>query len=89
MAVDKHPSRAPAKPYKPPATSTTSGTKNKIEHGSGQCDVEYGFRHELQVKNPNRSEMSSHFTSKSESPNEGSVSKAGHVGDTKKSGEPG
>ncbi len=82
MAVDKHPSRAPAKPYKPPATSTTSGTVNKVE-ASGQGSVPYGFRHEIQVKNPNRSEMAAHFTSKGEAPNEGTAAKAAKPGDEK------
>lgn len=80
MAVDKHPSRKPTPPFKPPATSTTSGGMNKETH-SGQEGVPYGFRHELSVKNPNRSEMAAHFTATHEGSNEGpSKSKAGKVG---------
>ena len=62
MAVDVHPSRRPSEPRVPPATSTTSGTINKGGHSdSGQEGVEYGFRHELQVKPPHVSEMAHHF----------------------------
>jgi hypothetical protein len=45
---------------KPPATSTTSGGKNKETH-SGQTGVPYGFRHELSVKPSHKSEMAHHF----------------------------
>jgi len=99
MAVDKHPSRRPSPPRKPPATSTTAGTVNKIpcNKGSGQEGVEYGFRHELSVKSPNDSEMSHHFTSSEgkakrpgrEAPNEGSTSRASRPGDEKSNDEPG
>jgi hypothetical protein len=58
MAVDKHPSRRPSPPRKPPATSTTAGTINKIPcgDGSGQSGVDYGFRHEVNVKPSHKSE---------------------------------
>ena len=82
MAVDKHPSRKPTPPMKPPATSVTSGGMNK-ETNSGQAGVHYGFRHELEVKNPNRSEMSAHFTQTKEASNEGTASKAHKPGDEK------
>lgn len=62
MAVDQHPSRRPSPPRKPPATSTTDGTINKMKaSASGQPGVEYGARHEVQVKNPAKSEMAHHF----------------------------
>lgn len=92
MAVDKHPSRAPALPKKPPATSTTSGSINKIPAhlGSAQGGGDYGFRHELSVKPAAKSEMSAHFYSTGadgsagkvgkEAPNEGTVSRASKVG---------
>lgn len=102
MAVDKHPSRAPSPPRKPPATSTTAGTINKIpcDSGSGQAGVEYGFRHELSVKPPHKSEMSGHFQDWTESegrapragkehPNEGGVSRASRPGDENSADEPG
>lgn len=60
MAMSKHPSEKPAHPRKPPATSTTEGTCNKI-HSSGQPGVPYGFRHELSVKPSHKSEMAAHF----------------------------
>lgn len=81
MAVSPHPSVKPSKPYKPPATSTTQGTINKIDgNASGQHGVHYGFRHEISVKNPNRSEMAAHFTSHKEGSNEGSTSRASKPG---------
>jgi hypothetical protein len=55
---------------------------NKVE-ASGQGSVPYGFRHEIQVKNPNRSEMAAHFTSKGEAPNEGTAAKAAKPGGEK------
>jgi len=84
MAVDVHPSRRPSPPRKPPATSTTAGTINKMkERDSGQPGVEYGARHEVQVKNPNSSEMAHHFAARAgrEQPQEGSVSRASKPGD--------
>jgi hypothetical protein len=75
MSVDTHPSRKPSPPRKPPATSTTSGEANKETH-SGQAGVPYGFRHEINVKNPNRSEMAAHFASSKEAPNEPASRKA-------------
>lgn len=98
MAVDMHPSRRPSPPRKPPATSTTAGTINKMqEKDSGQAGVEYGARHELQVKSPNDSEMSHHFTSSEgrakspgrEAPNEGGKrERASRPGDENRSDEP-
>jgi hypothetical protein len=89
MAVDPHPSRRPSPPRKPPSTSTTAGTMNKMPaSASGQEGVEYGARHELRVGS-GKSEMSHHFTSSEgrakspgrEQPNEGSVSRASKPGD--------
>lgn len=59
MAVDVHPSRRPSPPRKPPATSTTSGGKNKETH-SGQAGVPYGARHELKVHG-DATTMAHHF----------------------------
>lgn len=62
MAIDKHPSRDATKPVvKGPDTRTTSGKGTKVTHGSGQAGTSYGARHELQAKDPNRSEMRHHF----------------------------
>lgn len=72
MSVDKHPSRKPALPRKPPATSTTDGHKNVMHSGSGQAGVPYGFRHEVNVKPSHKSEMKHHF--------EDSGALPGHVG---------
>ena len=93
MAVDMHPSRRPTPPAKPPATSTTAGTINKMKASdSGQKGVEYGARHELHVKDPNSSEMSDHFHASKpgkEHPNEGMASKAMRPGDERGNDEPG
>ena len=103
MSVDKHPSRRPSPPRKPPATSTTAGTINKIpcNKGSGQAGVEYGFRHELSVKSSSKSEMAHHFRdgmgssegkaprAGKEQPQEGTVSKAKRPGEEKSNDEPG
>jgi hypothetical protein len=98
MAVDEHPSRRPSPPRKPPATSTTAGTINKMPaKDSGQTGVDYGARHEVQVKNPNKSEMGHHFTSSEgrapkagrEEPQEGPKGRAGKVGDENSADEPG
>lgn len=62
MGVDKHPSRRPSEPRRPPATSTTAGTINKMpESASGQAGVEYGARHELSVYDGAESTMEHHF----------------------------
>lgn len=98
MSVDKHPSRSPSPPRKPPATSTTAGTINKMkERDSGQAGVEYGARHELKTMNPAKSEMSHHFTSSEgrapragkEQPQEGKASRASRPGDERSNDEPG
>lgn len=99
MAVDQHPSRRPSPPRKPPATSTTAGTINKMPaSSSGQEGVEYGARHELKTMNPAKSEMSHHFTSSEgrakspgrEQPNEGGrKERASRPGDENSSDEPG
>jgi len=62
MAVDMHPSRRPMPPAKPPASSTTQGTIDKMKGSgaSGQAGVEYGFRHELQVHGDSTT-MAHHF----------------------------
>jgi len=47
MAVDRHPSRAPGMPRKPPPTSSTDGQPNtvaKTEQGPGIPDIVYGSR---------------------------------------------
>lgn len=63
MAVDQHPSRRPSPPRKPPATSTTDGTINKMDaSASGQEGVDYGARHQLKTMS-GKSEFSHHFTS--------------------------
>lgn len=88
MAVDQHPSRRPSPPRKPPATSTTAGTVNKMPaSASGQAGVEYGARHELKTMG-GKSEFAHHFTSSDgrakspgrEQPNEGTVSRASKPG---------
>jgi hypothetical protein len=59
MAVDAHPSRKPGLPRKPPATSTTAGTINKMPAkggSSGQANVNYGACHEVNVKPSHKSE---------------------------------
>ena len=56
MAIDKHPSRHPTPPAKPPAARQTVGE-------SGQEGVVYGHRHELKIKDPSASELSHHFKS--------------------------
>jgi len=63
MAVDKHPSRHPSPPRQPPRTTTTEGTDNVLTgtHASGQHGVHYGFRHEVKVAAPHKSEMAHHF----------------------------
>jgi hypothetical protein len=85
MAVDKHPSRKPSPPRKPPATSTTAGTINKIPEGSGsgQAGVSYGFHHELNIHPSHKSEMAHHFAPSAgrEQPQEGTVSRAHKPGD--------
>jgi hypothetical protein len=73
MAVSPHPSVRPTPPTKPPATSTTSGTKGKIEHGSGQAGIHYGFNHELHVTPGHGGERNHDFTS-----SEGHAKHAGH-----------
>jgi hypothetical protein len=100
MSVDSHPSRKPAAPKKPPATSTTEGTCNKV-HSSGQDGVPYGFRHEINVKPSHKSELAHHFKDAytggkggaghpgKEAPNEGSVSRASRPGDEKSDDSPG
>lgn len=57
MAASPHPSVKPSKPRKPPATSTTCGTVNKIDAScSAQPGVPYGFRHQVRVSDPSISE---------------------------------
>ncbi len=98
MSVDKHPSRMPSPPRKPPATSTTDGTCNKMHaSASGQSGVEYGFRHEIKTMNPAKSEMAHHFTSSEgrapragkEQPEEGPRGRASRPGDENSADEPG
>jgi hypothetical protein len=90
MSVDKHPSRMPSPPRKPPAAMPSMGE-------SGQAGVPYGSRHSMQVKNPNKSEMAHHFTGSDgraksagrEESQEGPKGRAGKVGDENSSDEPG
>jgi hypothetical protein len=90
MAVDVHPSRKPSPPRKPPAVTPTVGE-------SGQAGIPYGARHTMQVKNPNKSEMSHHFTGSDghakpagrEESQEGPKGRAGKVGDENSADEPG
>lgn len=45
MAIDKHPSRMPSPPRKPPATSTTDGQANTVSKTmTGDGMMEYGSR---------------------------------------------
>lgn len=63
MAVSKHPSVKPSAPRKPPATSTTAGTVNKIPSHEGTRDGggTYGFKHEVNVKPSHKSERAHDF----------------------------
>lgn len=94
MAVDSHPSRRPSEPRKPPATSTTAGTINKMPaSASGQAGVEYGARHEISVKPAHKSEMAHHFAphaghEASNEPSSHKVGHAGHPGDENAQDEP-
>ena len=75
MSVEKS-SIKPSPPRKPPSVAPTVGA-------SGQAGVAYGDLRTLKVKDPNASEMSSHFhagTAGKEQSNEGTVSKAGKPG---------
>jgi len=82
MAVDKHPSRMPSPPRKPPTTSPGGLAE------SGQPGVHYGARHTLKVMG-GKSEMAHHFTGSDghagkagkEHPNEGPKGKASRPGD--------
>lgn len=103
MAVDKHPSRRPSPPRKPPATSTTDGQANTVARtGTGDGTMPYGSRN-----GKNLHITAGHGTSRAhdfkawtahegsaprpgkEHPNEGKVSKAGRPGDEKRNDEPG
>lgn len=90
MAVDKHPSRKPSEPAVPRRTTTTSGTDNKIEahDGKAQGGGDYGFRHELHVKDPSKSEMSHHFESH-KSHSMAKHERSSRPGDENKADEPG
>ena len=66
MAVDKHPSRKPSAPFKPPATSTTDGQANTVSktmQGWGQ--MEYGSRNgkDLRIMPSHKSELAHDFES--------------------------
>lgn len=105
MAVDKHPSRRPSPPRKPPATSTTDGQPNtvgKTMTGSGW--MEYGSRNgkDLRIHPSHKSERAHDFhdfTSSEgkagrpgrEEPQEGphKGEKASRPGDEKHNDEPG
>ena len=97
MAVDKHPSRRPTPPRKPPATSTTDGQPNTVSKtGTGDGMMEYGSRNgkDLRVVAGHGSERAHDFhgwtasggkapSPGKESPNEGTVSRAKPPGDNK------
>ena len=103
MSVDRHPSRRPSPPRKPPATSTTDGQANtvgKTMTGSGW--MEYGSRNgkDLRVTAGHGAERASDFKAYTSSegkakrpgkehPNEGTASRAKRPGDEKGSDEPG
>jgi len=103
MAVDQHPSRKPSLPKAPPRTSTTQGTDNVLtgSHASGQPNVNYGFRHEVEVNAAHKSEMAHHFHDHhpakahypgKEAPNEPpghKMPRASRPGDEKHNDEPG
>ena len=66
MAVDKHPSRAPSLPRKPPRTSTTDGQINTVARTqTGDGTMEYGSRNgkNLQLKGGSGSERAHDFQS--------------------------
>ena len=78
MAVDKHPSRRPSPPRKPPATSTTDGQANTVSKTrTGGADMEYGSRNgkDLRIMAPHKSER--HYDFKSMGSSEGKAPKAG------------
>lgn len=103
MAVDKHPSRRPSPPRKPPATSTTDGQPNTVGRTmTGDGWMEYGSRNgknmNLKVVHDHGSERHSDFMGFSEGkapkagkehPNEGTTSRAKRPGDEKHNDEPG
>jgi hypothetical protein len=71
MAVDKHPSRRPSPPRKPPATSTTDGQPNTVgKTMTGDGWMEYGSRNgkhlNLKITHDHGSERHSDFMSFSE-----------------------
>ena len=97
MAVDRHPSRNPSPPRKPPPTSTTDGQPNTVGMTrTGGAEMTYGSRNgkqmNLHIKPAHKSERHSDFMAFSESkapkagheePQEGTVSKAHKPGDEK------
>jgi hypothetical protein len=105
MAVDRHPSRSPGLPRKPPPTSTTDGQPNtvgKTMQGPGIGEVEYGSRNgkhlSLKIVHDHGSERAHDFMGFSEgkapkpgheAPNEGKASRAKRPGDEKGDDEPG
>jgi len=102
MAVDKHPSRTPTPPRKPPATSTTDGQANtvgKTMTGSGW--MEYGSRNgkDLRITKGFGTDRAHDFMpagaagkapkAGKEQSQEGTVSKASRGGDQRGNDEPG
>ena len=70
MPVSPHPSVKPTSPRKPPATSTTQGTVNKVSGsgGSDQAGVNYGFGGSIKVSDPSKSERAGDITSTNAKP---------------------
>jgi hypothetical protein len=104
MAVDKHPSRKPSPPRKPPATSTTDGQANTVgKTMTGDGMMEYGSRNgkDLRIASPHKSERAHDFKAytsnegkapkagKEEANEGGKATRAGRVGDEKGNDEPG
>lgn len=101
MAVDKHPSRRPSPPRRPPPTSTTDGQPNTVgKTMTGDGMMQYGSRNgrnmRLEVKS-SESEFAHHFQDSRGSasrpgkaqPQEGTASRASRPGDQKSNDEPG
>lgn len=105
MAVDKHPSRMPSPPRRPPATSTTDGQPNTVgKTMTGDGWMEYGSRNgkhlSLDVHAGYKAERAHDFEpfhpgeraapkAGKAMPNEGTASRASRPGDEKGNGEPG
>lgn len=101
MSVDKHPSRRPSEPRRPPPTSTTDGQPNTVgKTMTGDGWMEYGSRNgkDLRVVEGHGGTRSHDFYGFSEGkapkagkehPQEGTASHAKRPGDEKRNDEPG